>query len=268
MEKEKIKYPIKSEKYKGVYQRKNGTWFYRVKKIHKNSSKPEYYHFSGFATDKDAYESKITRLQIENRGKDAWEGGDFKYQEITEIKFSDSFSQFLEQCESPSAKEKYKSIYKKHLSMWADRFVSTIKDSDIDILLFRLTLQGYKQSFISSVRKVLKFYFKFARHVYHTAYSTTAQFISTKPYKLRVLSLFSGMGAPERALEELREEMGLDFEVVNYCEYDDLASHAFSILHNVDYRLDLIDVEELNTQVINDYIPNFDIMFFGSPCAR
>ena len=267
MEKEKIKYPIKSEKYKGVYQRKNGTWFYRVKKIYKNSEKPVYYHFSGFSTDKDAYESKITRLRIESRRKDAWKGGEFDFQEVSEIKFSDSFSQFLEQCESPSAREKYKSIYKKHLSMWADRLVSTINDTDIDILLFRLTFQGYKQSFISSVRKVLKFYFKFARYAYHTHAFETAQFITTKPYKLRVLSLFSGMGAPERALEELKEEMGLDYEVVNYCEFDDLASHAFSILHNVDYRLDLIDVEELDTQVLDKYVSDCDIMFFGSPCT-
>ena len=50
MEKEKIKYPIKSEKYKGVYQRKNGLWFYKVKKINKNS-KPIYYQRGGFATD-------------------------------------------------------------------------------------------------------------------------------------------------------------------------------------------------------------------------
>ena len=32
-ENENIKYPKKSEKYRGVYQRKDGTWFYRIKKV-------------------------------------------------------------------------------------------------------------------------------------------------------------------------------------------------------------------------------------------
>ena len=263
MENEKVKYPIKSEKYKGVYQRKNGKWFYRVKKIKKNSTKPEYYQKGGFLTDKIANEAKITRLKLEGYPVDAWSGEDYKFSEVENIKFSDSFAEFLNSCESDSSRTKYKSIYKRQLSKWADKYVNNITDSDIDILLFKLALQGYKQSYISSVRKVLKFYFKYARHVHHTTNSEIAQFISTKPYKLRVLSLFSGIGAPEQALKEL----GIDFELVNYCEFDNKASYAYSLLHNVDMSLDLVDVENIDFDYSKQALPNFDIMFFGSPCV-
>lgn len=261
---DKIKYPLKSEKYKGVYQRKNGTWFYRIKKIKKNSNKAEYYQRGGFLTDKIAYEARMNKLQIENHSIDAWTGEEYGYSmDIdTDIKFSDSFNSFLNTCESDSVRKKYTSIHKAQLSMWDDMYVRDIQDSDIDILLFRLALQGYKASYISSVRKLLKLYFKYARHSYHTKDSTTAQFLSTKPYKLRVLSLFSGIGAPEKALQDL----GIDFELVNYCEFDDKASYAYSILHNVNMSLDLVDVENIDLDYARQALPDFDIMFFGSPC--
>ena len=46
---------------------------------------------------------------------------------------------------------------------------------------------------------------------------------------LKVLSLFSGIGAFERALENLK----IPHEIVNYCEIDKYASKAFALLHNV-----------------------------------
>ena len=47
--------------------------------------------------------------------------------------------------------------------------------------------------------------------------------------KLKVLSLFSGIGAYEKALKR----QNIDFELVKYCEVDKVKSKAYSILHNV-----------------------------------
>ena len=44
---------------------------------------------------------------------------------------------------------------------------------------------------------------------------------------LKVLSLFSGIGAFEKALKNI----GKDFELVNYCEIDKYASNAYSQIH-------------------------------------
>ena len=40
---------------------------------------------------------------------------------------------------------------------------------------------------------------------------------------MKVLSLFSGIGAYEKALERL----GVDIDIVNYCEIDKFASKAY-----------------------------------------
>jgi site-specific DNA-cytosine methylase len=45
--------------------------------------------------------------------------------------------------------------------------------------------------------------------------------------------LFSGIGAYEEALKNL----GVDFEVVNYCEVDDTPARAYSVMHNIDKKL-------------------------------
>lgn len=47
--------------------------------------------------------------------------------------------------------------------------------------------------------------------------------------KLKVLSLFSGIGAFEKALE--REK--IPHEVVAYCEIDKYASKSYSTIHNI-----------------------------------
>ena len=55
---------------------------------------------------------------------------------------------------------------------------------------------------------------------------------------LKLLSLFSGIGAFEKALENLDEP----FKVVRYCEIDKYASKAYSLIHNLDENLNLKDV--------------------------
>lgn len=79
-----------------------------------------------------------------------------------------------------------------------------------------------------------------------------------KKQKIKLLSLFSGIGSFEKALEKLN----IDFELVNYCEIDKFASYAYSILHNVDESLNLGDISKVNENNLND----FDILTYGFPC--
>lgn len=76
--------------------------------------------------------------------------------------------------------------------------------------------------------------------------------------KLKVLSLFSGIGAFEKSLTKL----GVDYELVNYCEINKHASKAFSLIHGVSESLNLGDISKVDP----NSIPDFDIMTYGFPC--
>ena len=76
--------------------------------------------------------------------------------------------------------------------------------------------------------------------------------------KLKVLSLFSGIGAPEKALERLN----IDYELINYCEIDKYASKSYSIIHNVSEDLNLGDITKIDIDKLRD----FDLLTHGSPC--
>lgn len=76
--------------------------------------------------------------------------------------------------------------------------------------------------------------------------------------KLRVLSLFSGVGAFEQALSNLNHP----HEVINYCEINKFSSKAYSLLHDVDESLNLIDITKINPS----QLPDFDLLTHGSPC--
>lgn len=53
--------------------------------------------------------------------------------------------------------------------------------------------------------------------------------------KLRVLSLFSGIGAFEKALSK----QNIPYELVNFCEIDKYAIKSYCAIHNVDKNLNL-----------------------------
>ena len=55
---------------------------------------------------------------------------------------------------------------------------------------------------------------------------------------INFLSLFSGIGAFEKALDRL----GVPYNLVNYCEIDKYASKAYSIIHNIPESKNLVDV--------------------------
>lgn len=77
--------------------------------------------------------------------------------------------------------------------------------------------------------------------------------------KKKVLSLFSGIGAFEKALKNL----GIEFDLVNYCEIDKYASKSYSLIHNVSEEKNLVDVTKVNT----DLLPkDLDLITYGFPC--
>ena len=76
--------------------------------------------------------------------------------------------------------------------------------------------------------------------------------------KLRVLSLFSGIGAFEKALANI----GVEYDLVNYCEFDKYASKAYSLIHNVSESLNLGDI----TKVDENNLSECDLITYGFPC--
>ena len=75
---------------------------------------------------------------------------------------------------------------------------------------------------------------------------------------IKLLSLFSGIGAFENALRRI----GQDYELVNYCEIDKYASKAYSLLYDVNEDLNLGDI----TKVDVDKLPtDIDILTHVSP---
>lgn len=76
--------------------------------------------------------------------------------------------------------------------------------------------------------------------------------------ELKVLSLFSGIGAYEEALKNIGENIN----VVNYCEYDETPARAYSIMHNIPLSKNLGDITKVDETKIND----FDLMTYSFPC--
>lgn len=77
--------------------------------------------------------------------------------------------------------------------------------------------------------------------------------------KLRLLSLFSGIGAFEMALRNIE----IDYELVNFCENDKYAIKAYCAIHDVDESLNLGDITKIN---IENLPKDIDLITHGSPC--
>lgn len=76
---------------------------------------------------------------------------------------------------------------------------------------------------------------------------------------MKLLSLFSGIGAFEKALENI----GAEYELVNYCEIDKYASKAYSLIHHVDESKNLLDVTKVSAK---DITKDIDLITYGFPC--
>ena len=77
---------------------------------------------------------------------------------------------------------------------------------------------------------------------------------------LKVLSLCAGIGAFEKALVNL----GIEFDLINYCEIDKMASRSYSLIHGVSEDKNLWDVTAID---INKLSKDVDLLVFGSPCT-
>ena len=76
---------------------------------------------------------------------------------------------------------------------------------------------------------------------------------------MKVLSLFSGIGAFEKALERL----GIDYELVNFCEIDKYAVKSYCAIHGVNESLNLGDITKVDT---NNLPKDIDLITYGFPC--
>lgn len=95
----------------------------------------------------------------------------------------------------------------------------------------------------------------------------TQEVLKTKAHKnnkelldttLKVLSLFSGIGAFEEALNNLN----IRHKVINYCEHKRFIAKSYAAIHNIDEKLNLGDITTVNPSLLND----FDLMTYGFPC--
>lgn len=75
---------------------------------------------------------------------------------------------------------------------------------------------------------------------------------------LNVLSLFSGIGAFEKALERER----VLFRVMNFCEIDKYADKSYCAIHGVSEQINLRDVSTVNTSELHDV----NLITYGFPC--
>lgn len=75
---------------------------------------------------------------------------------------------------------------------------------------------------------------------------------------IKLFSLFSGIGAFEKALERLR----IPYELVGFSEIDKFAVKSYCAIHNVSEELNYGDISKIDANIL----PNFDIMTWGFPC--
>lgn len=73
---------------------------------------------------------------------------------------------------------------------------------------------------------------------------------------IRYLSLFSGIGAFEKALDNL----GIPYELLAYCEVDKYASKAYSLLHHVPESMNLGDITKVDEKTLPTDI---DLLTYG-----
>lgn len=76
---------------------------------------------------------------------------------------------------------------------------------------------------------------------------------------MKYLSLFSGIGAFEKALDKLNKQ----YELVAYCDIDKYASKSYSAIHNVPESMNLWDITKVDEKALPKDI---DLITYGFPC--
>ena len=77
--------------------------------------------------------------------------------------------------------------------------------------------------------------------------------------KIKLLSLFSGIGAFEKALENL----GIEYDLVGFSEIDKYAVKSYCAIHNISESLSLGDITKMD---ISKLPKDIDMITHGSPC--
>lgn len=83
--------------------------------------------------------------------------------------------------------------------------------------------------------------------------------VEALPRNIKLLSLFSGIGAFEKALYNL----GISYELFRYCEIDKYASKSYSAIHGVSEAMNLWDVTKIKER---DLAKDIDLLTYGFPC--
>ena len=76
---------------------------------------------------------------------------------------------------------------------------------------------------------------------------------------MKVLSLFSGIGAFEKALDN----MGVPCDLVAFCEIDKYASRSYAAIHGVSEAMNLGDIIKVDEKILPKDI---DLITYGFPC--
>lgn len=76
---------------------------------------------------------------------------------------------------------------------------------------------------------------------------------------MKILSLFSGIGAFEKALDVLK----ILYELAGYCEIDKYASKSYSAIHDVPETMNLGDITKIDEKALPKDI---DLITYGFPC--
>lgn len=78
--------------------------------------------------------------------------------------------------------------------------------------------------------------------------------------KIKYLSLFSGIGAFEKALKNSE----IDYELIGFSEVDKYAIKSYCAVHDIDESLNLGDVSKIDLEKLKDL--DIDLITHGSPC--
>lgn len=76
---------------------------------------------------------------------------------------------------------------------------------------------------------------------------------------IKYLSLFSGIGAFEKALTNLK----IPYELINYCDIDKYASKSYSLIHGIPEDKNLWDITKIDETTLPKDI---DLITYGFPC--
>lgn len=71
--------------------------------------------------------------------------------------------------------------------------------------------------------------------------------------------MFSGIGAPEKALDNL----GIEYELAAFCEIDKFAAKSYQAIHGVPESLNLGDITKVDAETLPK---DLDLLTYGFPC--